>query len=212
MEANAFRRAFPNTPIFGFFGRGEIGVTHLPKFPRTEGAAREGPAPKRRKRRKAFHQFSTIIVLLSFLWSRRVSVSWEVQMFVLLYICHVFLYGLHYFRKQKQVGTLLLSFLSQVCLCLWSVCSCIHRSSSSSSISTCTSVLYILIHLFLYYFGGLWKYRILLIYHSYLLEETESHRTILYSRKHTIYLFMKDGIEVLHTKLGMDDVTSGLTV
>ncbi|MPC85894.1 F-box only protein 22 [Portunus trituberculatus] len=60
-----FRRTFPNTPIFGFFGRGEIGITHLPKFPSPDSGEEEKVTPK--KRRKAFHQYSTIIVLLSFL-------------------------------------------------------------------------------------------------------------------------------------------------
>lgn len=61
VESRAFRKVFPNTPIFGFFGRGELGITHLPRFP--EG---EETAPVKRKK-KPFHQFSTIIVLLSFL-------------------------------------------------------------------------------------------------------------------------------------------------
>lgn len=65
VESKAFRRTFPNTPIFGFFGRGEIGITHLPKFPSADGGAGQKATPK--KRRKAFHQYSTIIVLLSFL-------------------------------------------------------------------------------------------------------------------------------------------------
>ncbi|XP_050706561.1 uncharacterized protein LOC126991933 [Eriocheir sinensis] len=61
VESKAFRKVFPNTPIFGFFGRGELGITYLPRFP--EG---EETAPVKRKK-KPFHQFSTIIVLLSFL-------------------------------------------------------------------------------------------------------------------------------------------------
>ncbi|KAG0716856.1 F-box only protein 22 [Chionoecetes opilio] len=66
VETKAFRRIFPNTPIFGFFGRGEIGITHLPKYPAAEGGGAGGEASPK-KRRRAFHQYTTIIVLLSFL-------------------------------------------------------------------------------------------------------------------------------------------------
>lgn len=66
METKAFRQAFPNTPIFGFFGGGEIGLNHLPKFQKQEEDD-QGVRHKKRKKRM-LHQFSTIIVLLSFLW------------------------------------------------------------------------------------------------------------------------------------------------
>ncbi|XP_037797840.1 F-box only protein 22-like [Penaeus monodon] len=67
VETKAFRQAFPNTPIFGFFGGGEIGLCHFPKFNSTEADEDMGVRYKKRKKKKLFHQFSTIIVLLSFL-------------------------------------------------------------------------------------------------------------------------------------------------
>ncbi|XP_071525450.1 uncharacterized protein, partial [Panulirus ornatus] len=65
VETKAFRQAFPNTPIFGFFGGGEIGLKHLPKFQKQEEEDQGVPQKKRKKR--MLHQFSTIIVFLSFL-------------------------------------------------------------------------------------------------------------------------------------------------
>lgn len=68
VETKAFRQAFPNTPVFGFFGGGEIGMTHLPKFTeRDGGSAEEEEVPHKKRKMKFFHQFSTIVVLISFL-------------------------------------------------------------------------------------------------------------------------------------------------
>lgn len=65
VETKAFRKMFPNTPVFGFFGGGEIGCAYLPKFNEFEVETDEAP-PKKRKS-KLFHQFTTVVVLLSFL-------------------------------------------------------------------------------------------------------------------------------------------------
>lgn len=65
VETKAFKKVFPNTPIFGFFGAGEIGISFLPNFGNDEDLT-EGTQQKKRKK-KFFHQFTTIIVLLSFL-------------------------------------------------------------------------------------------------------------------------------------------------
>ncbi|CAL4221015.1 unnamed protein product, partial [Meganyctiphanes norvegica] len=65
VETKAFKKVFPNTPIFGFFGTGEIGITFLPKFGNEEDPTEGSQQKKRRK--KVFHQFTTVIVLLSFL-------------------------------------------------------------------------------------------------------------------------------------------------
>lgn len=65
VETKAFRQFFPNTPIFGFFGGGEIGLNHFPKFCEREQEDERVLHKKRKK--KMFHQFSTIIVFLSFL-------------------------------------------------------------------------------------------------------------------------------------------------
>ncbi|KAK3872537.1 hypothetical protein Pcinc_022382 [Petrolisthes cinctipes] len=75
VETKAFRQAFPNTPVFGFFGDGEIGNTHLPKFTEKDKKVQEGDdgeeeeveVPYKKRKKKAFHQFSTIVILLSFL-------------------------------------------------------------------------------------------------------------------------------------------------
>ncbi|KAK7085103.1 hypothetical protein SK128_010709 [Halocaridina rubra] len=65
MESKAFRKVFPNTPVFGFFGGGEIGVSYLPKFNDVDTEVEESPPKKRKK--NFFHRFTTVIVLLSFL-------------------------------------------------------------------------------------------------------------------------------------------------
>nr|XP_045612307.1 uncharacterized protein LOC123766892 [Procambarus clarkii] len=65
VETKAFRQFFPNTPIFGFFGGGEIGLNHFPKF--CEREKEDEGVPHKKRKKKMFHQFSTIIVLISFL-------------------------------------------------------------------------------------------------------------------------------------------------
>lgn len=37
VEASVFQRLFPNTPLFGFFGNGEIGFDYLPDYSQPEG-------------------------------------------------------------------------------------------------------------------------------------------------------------------------------
>ncbi|XP_064108193.1 uncharacterized protein LOC135216701 [Macrobrachium nipponense] len=65
VETKAFRKFFPNTPVFGFFGGGEIGMPFLPKFNESNDETEEVPSKK--WKRRLFHQFTTVIVLLSFL-------------------------------------------------------------------------------------------------------------------------------------------------
>ncbi|KAK4299968.1 hypothetical protein Pmani_027798 [Petrolisthes manimaculis] len=75
VETKAFRQAFPNTPVFGFFGDGEIGNTYLPKFTEkdkkvqevVDGEEEEVEVPYKKRKKVAFHQFSTIVILISFL-------------------------------------------------------------------------------------------------------------------------------------------------
>ena len=37
LESGLFRKLFPNTPLFGFFGNGEIGFDYLPDYSKPEG-------------------------------------------------------------------------------------------------------------------------------------------------------------------------------
>ena len=37
VESGVFRKLFPNTPLFGFFGNGEIGYDYLPDYSSSEG-------------------------------------------------------------------------------------------------------------------------------------------------------------------------------
>ena len=37
VESGLFRKVFPNTPLFGFFGNGEIGYDYLPDYSTAEG-------------------------------------------------------------------------------------------------------------------------------------------------------------------------------
>ena len=78
VESGMFRKYFPNTPIFGFFGGGEYGYDYLPelKFNANgssyccDDKSRETTPPnkKLKKNPKKFnYQYSTIIVLISYL-------------------------------------------------------------------------------------------------------------------------------------------------
>jgi hypothetical protein len=63
LESQAFRKMFPDTPLLGIFGNGEIGVTYLPTIVNS-------PEAKKAKieitSRDFSHSFTTIFVMLSF--------------------------------------------------------------------------------------------------------------------------------------------------
>ena len=76
VESKAFQKLFPNTPLIGIFGNGEIGLTFCPE---EQARAREeeeetGSAAKKSKNevnrrlslREFSHSFTTVFVLLSF--------------------------------------------------------------------------------------------------------------------------------------------------
>lgn len=74
VESETFQSLFPNTPLIGIFGNGEIGLTYCPEA--TENADQDLAEPdskrfksqeRRRLNRSEFsHSFTTVFVLLSF--------------------------------------------------------------------------------------------------------------------------------------------------
>jgi len=62
LESACFRKLFPRTPLAGFFGNGEIGVTHLPS---SSAPAPEGPAPGPLSPGQFLHSFTTVFLLVS---------------------------------------------------------------------------------------------------------------------------------------------------
>ncbi|KAL7641330.1 UNVERIFIED_CONTAM: hypothetical protein RMT77_008469 [Armadillidium vulgare] len=75
VETRAFRELFPYTPIFGFFGDGEIGNNFYSRDEEEEcSGSIDGietlqfqPRKKRKRKQNLFHQYSTIFVLVSYL-------------------------------------------------------------------------------------------------------------------------------------------------
>ncbi|KAK3098489.1 hypothetical protein FSP39_019976 [Pinctada imbricata] len=67
VESQVFRKIFPNTPIFGFFGNGEIGFNSLkeyvPKMTDVNNVDRTTPSTKYLP--KLHHAYTTILVLVS---------------------------------------------------------------------------------------------------------------------------------------------------
>jgi len=73
MESNVFKQLYPNTPLLGIFGNGEIGLTYLP-IPTVKDTFSD-PAASAKKQKldqgllqaKEFsHSFTTVFVMLSF--------------------------------------------------------------------------------------------------------------------------------------------------
>merc|ERR1719225_585922 len=62
LESACFRKLFPRTPLAGFFGNGEIGVTHLPSSSAPEP---EGSAPGPLSPGQFLHSFTTVFLLVS---------------------------------------------------------------------------------------------------------------------------------------------------
>lgn len=81
IEASTFQKMFPETPLFGFFGNGEIGIKYIPKDPNSEAAASATSGKKysfktpletydkkskmSNKGSNIFHGYTTIIVLVA---------------------------------------------------------------------------------------------------------------------------------------------------
>ena len=66
VESGCFRKHFPITPIFGFFGDGEIGLNQFENMKDRE-ACNEPSLKKKKGNQRIHHQYSTIILLLSYL-------------------------------------------------------------------------------------------------------------------------------------------------
>ena len=71
VESEVFKQLYPNTPLLGIFGNGEIGLTHLPT---TEKDTFSDPSASKRQKtdngllqaKEFSHSFTTVFVMLSF--------------------------------------------------------------------------------------------------------------------------------------------------
>lgn len=70
VEADAFHKLFPNTPLFGFFGNGEVGFDYLPDYSKSASEqdntvrgqfSNNGPYDTP----EIHHSYTTIFVLMS---------------------------------------------------------------------------------------------------------------------------------------------------
>ena len=72
VEASVFQEMFPNTPIAGIFGNGEIGAHYLPNLVNGDHASsaqddvKDGSYKSKLKVRDYQHSYSTIFVMVSF--------------------------------------------------------------------------------------------------------------------------------------------------
>ena len=73
VEASVFRQMFPNTPIAGIFGNGEIGAQYLPDFVNVDNVSeaqddggKDGSFKSKLRVRDYQHSYSTIFVMVSF--------------------------------------------------------------------------------------------------------------------------------------------------
>ncbi|GAB6032887.1 F-box protein 22 [Chamberlinius hualienensis] len=73
VEADAFQKVFPNVPLFGLFGNGEIGINYLPKSlqqPDVKRFSFNSTMTKKSRLNdlenpKIFHSYTTVFVLIS---------------------------------------------------------------------------------------------------------------------------------------------------
>lgn len=67
VESKLFRKVFPNTPLFGFFGNGEIGYDYLPNYQSENLDSHYRPdCSESLRENEMFHGYSSIFVVLSF--------------------------------------------------------------------------------------------------------------------------------------------------
>ena len=73
LESEVFRKLYPNTPLLGIFGFGEIGLTYLPTATVKDTFSDPAASAKKQKldqglfQAKEFtHSFTTVFVMLSF--------------------------------------------------------------------------------------------------------------------------------------------------
>jgi len=62
LESSCFRKLFPRTPLVGFFGNGEIGVSHLPSG---SAPAAQDPSPRPLSPGQFLHSFTSVFLLVS---------------------------------------------------------------------------------------------------------------------------------------------------
>ena len=63
LEASTFVKMFPNTPLVGVFGNGELGVSYHPNF--TENVQETERVSRKLKAGEFLHSFTTIFVMVS---------------------------------------------------------------------------------------------------------------------------------------------------
>ena len=62
VETTIFKKYFPNTPLVGFFGNGEVGFDWFPNLGQNSSSAEEA-----RSEMKMFHAYTTILCFISLL-------------------------------------------------------------------------------------------------------------------------------------------------
>ena len=72
IEAGAFVKMFPRTPLIGIYGNGELGVSHVPDFKQKQDNQQEQKSGQSRGRGAEYlppgqflHSFTTIFVMVS---------------------------------------------------------------------------------------------------------------------------------------------------
>jgi len=65
-ESTQFKKLFPSTPLFGFFGNGEIGFDYTPNYAQNSNSASLSDIITKMLMHDLFHSYSTVFVLVSF--------------------------------------------------------------------------------------------------------------------------------------------------
>lgn len=65
VESSIFRKVFPQTPLFGFFGNGEIGMNYLQPFDSTKSFSKSKKTKFSRHYPKLSHAYTSIFLLVS---------------------------------------------------------------------------------------------------------------------------------------------------
>lgn len=63
VESSVFKKYFPKTPLFGFFGNGEVGFDHLYKYEESSSSNDRSSSPHIMP--KLYHAYTTIICMVS---------------------------------------------------------------------------------------------------------------------------------------------------
>ncbi|XP_071169895.1 F-box only protein 22-like [Mytilus edulis] len=65
VESSVFKKYFPKTPLFGFFGNGEVGFEHLNKYEENINTEKVSSEIPNKPLPKLYHAYTTIICLVS---------------------------------------------------------------------------------------------------------------------------------------------------